>query len=449
LLAVAGAIYDANAGNKVSTSDIGGRARWSPDGQWLAVPDGNAVSIRTRLGDEARISLTGHSDVVRCVDWSPDSKFLVTGGNDNTVKTWDGSTGQEIATLRGHTDQVNDVKWCPDGRQLATVGNGTVKVWNVPEPIRQPTAEFALGSGMMIRGLVWNEDAAALAAGGTAGVKILDASSGIVLSNIGPEQAANWSQFSPTFDWSPASHTIAVQRSRTIVLFDDRTLQETHVLTPLEDAIRSVALSPDGLRAATSSWNEPALEDEAILQIYSVATGEEQLVTGLHADVFGSLRWSPDGAQLAAAGWNRCVIIDSTSGQLLSSYLGDGWGWAHSIAWNPAGDRLALACMDRTLRIVDAVAGRELAVLPGHTGAVFSVCWSPDGSRIASGGEDRMVRIWEPEAGAMLLAIHGHETHVNAVTWSPDGLQLASADRGGVVRVWDASGGYRWTGDLP
>jgi dipeptidyl aminopeptidase/acylaminoacyl peptidase len=219
-------------------------------------PHGNVCQHQDRLGDEARIILTGHSDLVRCVDWSPDGKFLVTGGNDNTVKTWDGSTGQEIATLRGHTDQVNDVKWCPDGRQLATVGNGTVKVWNVPEPIQQPTAEFALGSGMMIRCLAWNEDGTALAAGGTAGVKILDASSGEVVSDIGPERAANWSQFSPTFDWRPASHTIAVQRSKAVVLFDDRTLQETHVLVPLEGAIRSVALSPDGLRVATSSWDE-------------------------------------------------------------------------------------------------------------------------------------------------------------------------------------------------
>jgi eukaryotic-like serine/threonine-protein kinase len=449
LLTAAGAIYDANTGSKVSTSDVGGWARWSPNGRWLAVPDGNHVDIRTALGDEIRISLTGHSDLVRCVDWSPDGKVLVTGGNDNTVKTWDGSTGQEIATLRGHTDLVNDVKWCPDGCRVATVGNGTVKIWNVPDSIQQPTAEFALGSGMMIRSLVWNADAAALAAGGTAGVKILDASSGRVVSDIGPERAANWSQFSPTFEWSSTGHTIAVQRSRAVVLFDDRTLQETHVLAPLEGDIRSVALSPDGLRVATSSWDEAAHGDKAILQIYSVATGEEQQVTGLHADLFGSLRWSPDGARLAVAGWNRCGIIDSTSGQPLGSYLGDGWGWAHSIAWNPAGDRLALACTDRTLRIVDAVAGRELAVLPGHTGAVLSVCWNPDGSRLASGGEDRMVRIWDPETAAMLLVLNDHKTHVNAVAWSPDGLRLASGDRDGMVRVWDASGGYRWTGDLP
>ncbi|MCL4206748.1 MAG: protein kinase [Pirellulaceae bacterium] len=446
LLTVAGAIYDANTGSKVSTSDVGNRARWSPDGQWLAVPDGSQVAIRTALGDEARISLTGHSDLVRCVDWSPDGKFLVTGGNDNTVKTWDGSTGQEIATLRGHTDQVNDVKWCPDGKQLATVGNGTIKVWETAVPVEPSTTAFALGSGMMIRCLAWNKDGTALAAGGTAGVKILNASSGVVASDIGPERAANWSQFSPTFEWSSNGHAIAVQRSKAVVLFDDRTLEQTHVLVPVEGTMRSVALSPDGLRVATSSWDETVHGDKAILQIYSVATGEEQLATGLHADLFGSLRWSPDGAQLAVAGWNRCGIIDSTSGQQLGSYLGDGWGWAHSIAWNPAGDRIALACMDRTLRIIDAAEGRELAILPGHSGAVLAVSWSPDGKRLASGGEDQMVRIWEPETGAMLLALEGHQAHVNAVAWSPDGLRLASGGRDGLVRIWDASRGYRWVG---
>jgi WD40 repeat protein len=449
LLTVAGAIYDANAGDKVSTSDVGGRPRWSPDGQWLAVPAGNGVAIKTVLGDEARINLTGHSDLVKAVAWSPDGRFLVTGGNDNTVKTWDGSTGQEIATLRGHTDEVNEVKWCPDGRQLATVGNGTVKLWNVPDSLQQPTAAFALGFGMMIRCLAWNENGTALAAGGTAGVKILDASSGVVVSDIGPERAANWSQFSPTFQWDPSRRSIAVLHNRTIVLLNDHTMEESRVLSRPDHAGRSMAVSPDGSRIATGCWADEVHGDKAVLRIYGAADGEEQLAVAMHADFLGSLDWSPDGKRLASAGWNRCVILDSTTGQPLHRCLGNGLGWAHSIAWNPAGDRLALACMDRTLRIIDAAEGRELAMLPGHSGAVLTVGWSPDGKRLASGGEDRMVRIWQPETGTLLLALGGHQAHVNAVVWSPDGLRLASADRDGMVRVWDARGGYRWTGDLP
>ena len=31
----------------------------------------------------------GHSDRVMCLDYSPDGKFIISGGNDNVVKLWE------------------------------------------------------------------------------------------------------------------------------------------------------------------------------------------------------------------------------------------------------------------------------------------------------------------------------------------------------------------------
>ena len=48
--------------------------------------------------------LTGHTDVVTSVAFSPDGRRIVSGSKDRTVRIWDAGTGAPIgAPLTGHT----------------------------------------------------------------------------------------------------------------------------------------------------------------------------------------------------------------------------------------------------------------------------------------------------------------------------------------------------------
>ena len=68
---------------------------------------------------------TGHTRSINAVAFSPDSRWLASGGKDNVVKIWDLATGNIVRTLYGHTSNVNALAISPDGKLLAS-GSGDI-----------------------------------------------------------------------------------------------------------------------------------------------------------------------------------------------------------------------------------------------------------------------------------------------------------------------------------
>jgi WD40 repeat protein len=62
---------------------------------------------------------------------SADGALVVSGGTDETVRLWQASTGQPIATLRGHSGTVAAVAVSADGRLVASGSfDGTARLWD-------------------------------------------------------------------------------------------------------------------------------------------------------------------------------------------------------------------------------------------------------------------------------------------------------------------------------
>ena len=80
--------------------------------------------------------LSGHTDWVQCVAFSPDGKTLASAsghpGNERAVRLWDVRTGQQRgAPLLGHEALITWVAFSPDGALLGSSSqDGTVRIWD-------------------------------------------------------------------------------------------------------------------------------------------------------------------------------------------------------------------------------------------------------------------------------------------------------------------------------
>lgn len=80
--------------------------------------------------DAAFVTLfDAHTGSANTVAFSPDMRWLATGGSDGRVRVWDMRTGTMAQDLTGPSGAVHTVRWSADGNYLAAGSAGNVILW--------------------------------------------------------------------------------------------------------------------------------------------------------------------------------------------------------------------------------------------------------------------------------------------------------------------------------
>ena len=108
---------------------------FSQDGKIIAIGStGSNVRLwNTDTGDVTATFKTAHRGYINVVRFSPDDKILASGSRYGRVELWDVQNQQRITTLSGHTDEIRALAFSPDGKTVATAAKGEtiIVLWDV------------------------------------------------------------------------------------------------------------------------------------------------------------------------------------------------------------------------------------------------------------------------------------------------------------------------------
>jgi hypothetical protein len=241
--------------------------------------------------------LTGPTDYVTGVAFTPDGGQVAASSADRRIRVWNTGTHKLVADFRGHGDGVTGIAISRDGHTLASSStDGTVRLWDLREPTRPARVMRAATN---INALAFSPDGRTLAGGGYKVVQLFD-----------PIKAQPGRRLKLHSDWvtsvafSADGHTLASASSdKTVALWD---LVEQVELPGVEapTSLNSVALSPDGRTLAmadnaTSIW---LIDLRRGRVIGSALTGDFQTT---------QVAFSPDGKVLAAASYKSVHMYDT------------------------------------------------------------------------------------------------------------------------------------------
>lgn len=208
--------------------------------------------------------------------------------------------------------------------------------------------------------------------------------------------------------------------------------------------VQTVAISPDGRRAASAGW-------DWTLKLWDAKAAKQEGEPLMEAEGFvnRAIAFNADGSRIAAAGnelvlrlWNAETRELLATLDLRKAFQGD--DDVAGLAFSPAGADgfdIVAGTEHKGVWLWNAKTGERRLLEGTPSGKVTRVTFSADGLRVLASTESGRVQVWNAATGKPVGALQaGADGSHTAVDFSLDGGSVVSGDQDGRLRLWDIAG---------
>jgi uncharacterized protein (TIGR02996 family) len=406
------------------------------------------------LPTPARV-LSGHTQFVQALAFTSDSKLLVTGSEDGSVRVWDVETGENVATSDAHGSAVNSLAFTADGKQLLTSSDDqTVKLWNIPSLDVVRTFE---GHSDYVSEVAPAGATRAVSSSRDGSVRVWNLDTGECLHTM---DHGGWvSALGATRD---GRFAVAGCDRNVIRMWNLQTGKVEKVLLDASgdyigdvmgftlaaenktgvghlNAPKSIVFAPD---------DRTFVSTESDLIEWDTETGAERARIEGDGWPMGGMAFFPDRASLpnvdaAERGFLQQLRIEPDN-QAARAVYGDwleerGRQVEAATVRRHGPTRLAFVAAHGTVHVFDLASKGVVAQTAWDHGDVHNVAVSPDGKWGASGSDKGPVGLWDLDALVRRGLPNRHVSFTSSVMASDNGHALTgSSDR--TVRLWSLDG---------
>ena len=450
-------LWDVDTGKLKSTlkvasdSDIENIA-FSPDGKTIASCSGwldRKVHIWDVASGTLRTSLTGHTDGVHYVSFSPDGRMLASGGEDNTVVLWDVETLSYKTTLTTHTGHIEGIAFSLDGKTIASGSrDGRIILWDTENFQEKVTIT---GHTYGFRSIAFSPGGKTIASGS------MDRTIRLWDTATGENTATFYGHIADveSVAFSPDGRTIASGGGFTVInrwyaddytvkLWDVATGKNTATLLDHKRSVYHLTFSPDG-RYLVSSVNEHAIFRDPVTgnPLWTITGAKIEPIPNSNQDreAVGQIKFSRDGKTFVSANKSKIRLWNTENRQTVATFMRPTSEFRNiissNIAYSSDSNTVAAIYNENEMHLLNVATSETRTFITGHTSRFSSIAFSPYGQTLVSAGIDDTIRFWNPENGELKISLTGMPNGTDTIAFSPDGNTLATASWDGTMLLWD------------
>ncbi|MEO1402992.1 MAG: NACHT domain-containing protein [Cyanobacteria bacterium J06635_1] len=375
---------------------------------------------------------------VMSVTCSPDGRTVAAGDRNGSIRLWDITRGQEIATLHRDTDSDGRTAWIrtlvftEEGQTLISACNKVIDIWDIH---RQELINTLTGHSSFIYSLVLSPDGSLIVSGSKSPeqtIRVWDFHTGQclkVLSGHGDSvRSLTMLADGQTLISGSASQDTSIK------IWNLQTGECLRTVLGHTDSIRALVSGPDQTRYFSGSY-------DTTIKVWGLLNGQcLDTFTG-HTAAVQTMAISRDGSLLASGSYDNTIRLWDLRTVTCQRVLQGHIDWVESIDISRDGKTLVSGSSDATLKVWDIATGECTHTFQGSTNRVLSVAISPDMRWLASGNDDHSIKLWNLQTYECDRILQVHTGWVDCLDFRHDGLRLASCSADQTIRIWDIQQG--------